>query len=338
MFRRVLAAVVLVVVAAALLVLAWPQLFGLQRAFGIAHVVSFRAGAALIAVALILVLTLLALLSRTVRRFASSLALLLLVFALVNTAVLGTRGFGDTSFETPNDSSVTVLSWNTLGDEPGAEAVAKLALDSGADVLTLPETTEEFAFAVAAIMKDAGRPMWLKTAAFDQISKSRSTSVLWSADLGEYTMDESIGSTSTLPSLVMQPDDGSGPVIIAVHGVAPLPVEFENWRADLAWLGEQCSGDNVIMGGDFNATLDHMSGLESTGSTTLGECADAGLASGNGAVGTWPTNLPPLLGSPIDHVMATENWRVAGMRIVQDLDGAGSDHRPVVTTYTPANG
>jgi len=335
MFRRVLAAVVLVAVAATLLVLAWPQLFGLQRAFGIAHVISFRAGAALIAVGLIVILTLLGLLSRTVRRFASSLALLLLVFALVNAAVLGTRGFGDTSFETPNDSSLTVLSWNTLGDEPGAAAVAKLALDSGADVLTLPESTKEFSFEVAAIMKDAGRPMWLETAAFDQISKSRSTSVLWSADLGEYSIDETVGATSVLPSLVMRPDDGDGPVIIAVHAVAPLPVEFENWRADLAWLGDQCSGDNVIMAGDFNATLDHMAGIQHDQNAALGACADAALATDNAAVGTWPTAIPALVGAPIDHIMATPNWTVTGMRVIESHDGFGSDHRPVLAQLSP---
>jgi len=79
-----------------------------------------------------------------------------------------------------------------------------------------------------------------------------------------------------------------------------------------------------------------MSGLASSADTTLGACADAGLASGNGAVGTWPTTLPALAGSPIDHVMATVNWRVTGMRVVQDLDTGGSDHRPVVVQLDPA--
>lgn len=337
MFRRVLAAAVVVVVAAILFVLAWPQFFGLQRAFGVAHVVSFRAGAAVIAVGLILLLVIVALLSRHVRRFAATLGLLLLVFALVNTAVLATRGFGDTSFETAGDSTITVVSWNTLGDAPGVDAVATLALDQGADILTLPETTEDFALDVAAQMKAAGRPMWVQTIAFDQISKARSTSVLWSADLGQYTVDESVGQTETLPTIVLRPDDGSGPTIMAVHAVAPVPGEFANWNSDLAWLRDTCVGDNVIMAGDFNETLDHMSGLSSSASTTLGDCADAALASGNAAVGTWPTTIPPLLSSPIDHIMATENWKVTGMRVVQDLDGAGSDHRPIVAQYAPAD-
>ncbi|MCU1544833.1 MAG: conserved rane protein with hydrolase [Microbacteriaceae bacterium] len=336
MFRRILASVVLVVVAGILLVLAWPQLFGLHRTFGVAHVVSLRAAAAIIGVALILVLLLVVLIGRAVRRFAASLAVLVLVFVLVNAAVLSTRGFGDTALETAAESDLTVLSWNTLGDEPGADVVAKLAIDAGADIVTLPETTEGMAFAIAALMKAAGRPMWLKTTHFDEISKSRSTSVLWSSDLGAYSIDETLGSTSTLPSVIMRPDDGDGPVIVAVHAVAPITAEFDNWRADLDWLAGVCVGGNTIMAGDFNATLDHMTRLGNAEGTAIGDCNDAALATGNGAVGTWPTTVPALVGSPIDHVMATANWRVTGMRVVQSVDGAGSDHRPIIARLQPA--
>jgi endonuclease/exonuclease/phosphatase (EEP) superfamily protein YafD len=337
MFRRVLAAVLLVAVAGILLALAWPQLVGLQRAYGVAHVVSFRGGALAIAAALIVVLTLVALLSRALRRFVASLAVLLLAFALVNAAVLSTRGFGDTAFETPGESTVTVLSWNTLGDATGADAIADLALESGADIVTLPETTRGLALDVAALMKANGRPMYVNTIAFDEISKSRSTSVLYTPDLGEYTEDDTVGNTSTLPTVVMRPDDGTGPTIIAVHAVAPLVVELDNWRSDLDWLSTVCAGDNTIMAGDFNATLDHMTGLQTAAGASLGTCVDAGSVSDNAAVGTWPTTIPALAGAPIDHVMATPNWQVSGMRVVQNEDGAGSDHRPVIVQYKPAS-
>ena len=337
MFRRVLAAAAVVVVALILFVLAWPQFFGLQRSFGVAHVVSLRAVAAVIAVALIVALTLVALLFRAARRFFATLAVLLVAFALVNAAVLSTRGFGSPAFETASESTLTVLSWNTLGDVPGAETVGALALENDADIVTLPETTNEFALQVAAVMKAEGRPMWVQTTYFDQISKSRSTSVLTSADLGTYTVDDTVGQTATLPTVVLRPDNGSGPTIIAVHAVAPIPGEFHNWQADLAWLADTCVGENVIVAGDFNATLDHMSGLGSGGPSALGNCVDAAATTGNAAVGTWPTTLPALLGSPIDHVMATDNWRATGMRVVQDQDGAGSDHRPIIAQLAPAN-
>lgn len=335
MFSRILAAILLVAVAVALLVAAWPQLFGLQRTFVIAQVVAFRGSAIAVAVIGILVLMLLALLGRTFRRLGSSLALLLLVFALVSTAVLATRGFGNNSFSTKGRSDITVVSWNTLGDAPGAPAIAKLALDSKADIVTLPETTQATALAVAAIMKAAGRPMWEHTTAFDQISKARSTSVLWSAGLGTYHVDDAAGSTSTLPTIVLSPDDGTGPVIVATHPVAPISTEMRNWNADLRWLGTVCKSKNVIVSGDFNSTLDHLAGLGADSSHTIGTCADAALASGNAAVGTWPTGVPALFGAPIDHVMVTDNWRVTGMRVVQSLDAAGSDHRPIVVQLEP---
>ncbi|MET4780967.1 endonuclease/exonuclease/phosphatase family protein [Glaciihabitans sp. UYNi722] len=335
MFSRLLAAILLIVVAAALLVAAWPQLFGLQRTFVVAQLVSFRGSAVAIAVIGMIVLVLLAMLSRAFRRLGSSLALLLLVFAMVSTAVLATRGFGDTAFSTKGKSDITVLSWNTLGDAPGAEVIAKLALDSSADIVTMPETTKETALAVAAIMKASGRPMWEHTVAFDQISKARSTSVLTSVDLGTYHPLETAGSTTTLPTVVLAPDDGNGPLIVAAHPVAPIPSEMRNWNADLKWLSKVCESKNVIVAGDFNSTLDHLAGFGADATHTLGNCADAALSSGNAAVGTWPTTIPALFGAPIDHVMVTDNWRVTGMRVVQDLDTAGSDHRPIVVQLEP---
>ena len=41
MFRRILTAAITLALAAFLLVIGWPQLFGLQRAPGVAHAVSF---------------------------------------------------------------------------------------------------------------------------------------------------------------------------------------------------------------------------------------------------------------------------------------------------------
>ena len=334
MIRRVLAAAVLLICAAILIALAWPQLLGLQRQFGIAHVVSFRAGAAAIGIALIALCLLLSAAGRRIRRFMLSACALLLVFVLINAAVLSTRGFGDVDVAAAAEGDVTVLSWNTLGDATGAEAVAELALSAGADVVTLPETTLELGMQIAALMKQGGSPMWVHTTAFDQVSKARSTTVLTGVQLGTYVKDESVGNSSVLPTVVLRPESGSGPVIVGVHAVAPLPAEMANWRADLEWLGSVCSGENTIMGGDFNATLDHMSGLGEGAGTALGSCVDAAQQSGNGAVGTWPTRLPALVGSPIDHVMATPDWAVAGMRVVQDRDDSGSDHRPVIARLT----
>ena len=335
MFRRLLAAALVLLVAGALLVIAWPQLFGLQHASFIAQAVSLRGLAAGVALVCAIVLTLLAMLSRTARRFASSLVVLLLVFVGVSAVVLATRGFGTPDTGTPGGPGLTVLSWNTLGHATSPTEVSRLALEAGADIVALPETARQSADAVAALMEAAGHPMSVRTVAFDQIVNAHSTSLLISVDLGRYSIANG-PSTSVLPTVVATPDDGAGPTIIAVHAVAPIPGQMNNWRRDLAWLATACAGDNVIMAGDFNATIDHMSRLGSKPDQTLGECTDAALQAHTAALGTWPTFLPARLGAPIDHIMATPRWRVAGMRVVEDRDQAGSDHRPIVVRLRPA--
>lgn len=366
LFRGILALATLAV----LTVLAWPQFFDLQSTRVIAHAVSLRGLAVVVAVALLAVLAIPLLLVRSLRGITAVLMVFLLLFGAVNTGILLHRGIGGTATDAAaaagsaagaaasadTAASITVLSWNTLGDAPGAQSIAALALAEDADVITLPETTEETGVLIAEAMRAAGRPMWVHTVSFDLISKARSTTLLISPELGDYTVTSSAGSgppgnTNVLPTVVAKPVDGDGPTIVAVHAVAPIQFEMSNWRSDLDWLAEQCDATDsgtagVIMAGDFNATLDHFAGRESTGgsdtsstngagtSAVLGDCADAAASAGTAAVGTWPTWAPPLLGSPIDHVLATADWRVLSMRVIDSEDDAGSDHRPVVATLT----
>ena len=70
----------------------------------------------------------------------------------------------------------------------------------------------------------------------------------------------------------------------------------------------------------------------------LGRCHDAAIATGAGAVGTWSTDWPALLGTPIDHVLATDAWTATGSVVVTSLDDSGSDHRPLVVQLEPAAG
>ncbi|WP_213813842.1 endonuclease/exonuclease/phosphatase family protein [Glaciihabitans sp. dw_435] len=330
MIRRVLTAVILVVVAVILLVIAWPQLFHAEWLPLIVQVVSLRAVCVAIAIALLVLLAVVAAVFRRSRRFVSSVAILIVVFCVISLAVLSTRGFGGETFAAKTPTDLTVVSWNTLGDAPGAGAIATLALAEKADIITLPETSRAMGVEVATLMGKGGRPMWAYTNSFDEISKSRSTTLLISAALGTYTVQEDRGNTSVLPTVIATPDSGAGPTIIAVHPVAPQLAELSHWRSDLTWLASQCDGANTIMAGDFNSTVDHYGRLTSGAGKNFGQCADGAVAMKSAAIGTWPTKLPPLLGTPIDHVMATKNWTFTGMRVVQNLDDSGSDHRPIV--------
>jgi endonuclease/exonuclease/phosphatase (EEP) superfamily protein YafD len=334
MIRRVVAVVLLLAVAAALLIAVWPEAFGLQAAPIVAQVVSLRGLDIGIAVALIVVVGLLALAWRRARRFFGAIVVLLVVFCLASAAILGSRGLGGPN-ATKASSDITVLSWNTKGGAPGSIAVAKLAIAEHADVITLPETTQPFGIAVADLMKAAGKPMWVLSAAHGYIYQSHATTLLVSASLGRYTVDTHVGDTSVLSSVVAKPDDGAGPTIIAVHAVSPKPEEMRNWRSDLSYLSKLCAGPNVIMGGDFNSTLDHLHALATKPGADFGECSDAGLASHGAAVGTWPTNLPQLLGAQIDHVMYGSAWKTVSMHVIGTEDRAGSDHRPIVATLAP---
>ena len=344
-------AVVVLATLAFLTVLAWPAIAGLQNAWVVAHAVSFRGLAVAVAIALLALLAIVLLLVRRLRATTALLMVLLVAFGAVNTGILLHRGLGSAApvaavAAEPADAAITVLSWNTLGDAPGAGAIADLAIAEEADVLTLPETTEETGVLIAEAMRAAGRPMWVHTVSFDLISKARSTTLLISPDLGDYTVTSAEGSgppgnTNVLPTVIAAPADGAGPTIIAVHAVAPIRWEMANWRSDLDWLAAQCTGeatgaDGVIMAGDFNATIDHFAGRGTSDGTVLGDCRDAAAVAGSGGVGTWPAWAPGLLGAPIDHVLATPDWQVERMSVIGTEDTAGSDHRPVVATLSPA--
>jgi endonuclease/exonuclease/phosphatase (EEP) superfamily protein YafD len=337
MIRKVLATVLVVIAAAILLIAVWPQTLGLQSAPVIAQVVSLRGLDIAIAIALIVLLGLVGALWRGGRRFLGSLIALLLVFCLVSIAILGSRGFGGSTVGVKAPSDVTVLAWNTEGGKPGPAAIAKLALAEHADVIALPETTHATGLAVAQILKSAGRPMWVYWAAHGNIYQSHATTLLISSALGRYTVDTTDGDTSVLSSIIAKPDNGTGPTIVAVHAVSPKPDEMRNWRADLAFLARTCAGQNLIMAGDFNSTLDELNSLSTKSGADFGECSDAGAQQHAGAIGSWPTSIPALLGAQIDHVFFTSAWKTVAMRVIQTEDAAGSDHRPVVATLAPAS-
>ena len=337
MTRKVLAALLVAVAAAILLVAAWPELLGLQSAPVIAQVVALRGVDIAIALAIAVVFGLLAIPWRGGRRFLGTLIGLLLVFVLVSVAILGVRGFGGGTVSAKGAREITVLSWNTEGGKPGPAAIAELALSEHADIVALPETTSITGAAVERIMAAAGRPMWVYWAAHGNIYESHATTLLISASLGKYTVDTSDGDTSVLSSIIARPNSGSGPTIVAVHAVSPKPDEMRNWRADLGFLARQCTGANLIMAGDFNSTTDELASLSSKSGADFGQCSDAGLAAHAAAIGSWPTSVPALLGAQIDHVMYTSAWKVAAMTVIQTEDSAGSDHRPIVATLTPAS-
>ncbi len=336
---RLLGIFTTVVCAIAAAVLTWPAFFKLERTFPIAQIVSFR-GLLAAAFAVIVVVMLLLAIARPLRAFALSVVVVCLIAAVANVAVLSARGFGTETLPAKGEDSIRVLTWNTAGQATSPDTIAQLAVAMDADIVALPETTIETGVRVAIAMRDLGHPMWAHHAQDPSTEwDAGSTSLLISPDLGDYSVIESsedgTSNTSVVPSAVAMPISGDGPIVVAAHAVAPRQSYMQDWRTDLQWLADQCADDNVIMAGDFNATIDHMSNLGVDGGN-LGRCRDAAAETGNGAVGTWSTDLPALTGAPIDHVMASGSWKATGSLVLRSLDGSGSDHRPLVVQLEPA--
>jgi len=325
---------VLFAIAAA--VLTWPQFFRVERMYPVAQIVSMR-GVLVLALAAILLLALLLALARPLRGFAASLAIVSLLAGGANAAILVVRGTGTDSLPEPTETSVRVMTWNTAGSATDPDLIARTAVAMDADIVALPETTQENGEAVAIAMRELDHRMWVHNARYPGWD-ARSTTILISPELGDYSVIESSedgsSNTSTVPSAVAMPVNGDGPIVVAVHVVAPRQEYMDDWRDDLQWVADQCADDNVIMAGDFNATIDHMAGY-GTGGGTLGRCTDAAAATGNGAVGTWSSAVPSLLGTPIDHVMTSSGWRATGSVVITSLDDSGSDHRPLVVQLEP---
>ncbi len=330
---------VLLAIGAALVT--FPAFFRVNQYFPVVQVASFRSFLVAGFAALLVVFLFFAL-SRKLRVGALSMALVCLAAGATNAAIVVDRGTGTSELPAATDTSIRVMTWNTAGsDATDAEQIAQTAIAMGADIVALPETTITTGHDVAVEMRELGRPMWAHHVEFGENSwDARSTTILISPELGDYSVIESstdgTSNTGTLPSAVAMPVTGDGPIVVAVHAVAPRPLYMSAWRDDLRWLADQCGDANVIMAGDFNATIDHMGSL-GVDDGVLGRCRDAARDSGNGAVGTWPTKLPALAGAPIDHIMYSDHWKVTGSIVLRSLDRSGSDHRPLVAQFEPVD-
>src|SRR5690606_11887723 len=110
-------------------------------------------------------------------------------------------------------------------------------------------TTLASADEIAEAMSVGGQTMQVFVLATDPSLSTRSTVLLVSRSLGEYAIDETLGSTPRLPSVVARPVAGDGPTLIAAHPVPPLLGYLDAWEPGLAWLAQRCRADDVIIAG-----------------------------------------------------------------------------------------
>lgn len=228
----------------------------------------------------------------------------------------------------PGNGEITVLTYNTLGGRTTPEDLRDV-MAAGVDIAVLPETTQEQAAELVALLNADGADFVEHTVADDELAAS-STAVLVERTLGEYVPVEGPG-TITAGSVRLEPANGQGPVVVGTHVSAPVAAQTEEWRADLDVVTELCRTrmpDGLILAGDLNATLDHAPLAD------LGGCASASLEGEVAGIATWPTRTPELLGSAIDHVLYdADAYEVVATVVVE---AGGSDHRGVLTRLRPA--
>nr|KEP23636.1 hypothetical protein DA06_06435 [Georgenia sp. SUBG003] len=223
-----------------------------------------------------------------------------------------------------------MLTYNTLEGRTTADDVAALADETGADVLVLNETSQLQAQQVATYLNADGEAfqVFAATAEEEGAAEEPTTALLVAGSMGEYV--QTSGPATYHGTVRAEPASGVGPVLVGVHALAPVREQRELWLRDLNEIVAPCGDrgpDGLIMAGDFNATLDHAPMQD------LGRCADAAVEAGVGGIATWPSRLPALLGSTIDHVLVDAARYDVTAALVAER--GRSDHRGVVARLEP---
>jgi endonuclease/exonuclease/phosphatase (EEP) superfamily protein YafD len=225
----------------------------------------------------------------------------------------------------PDTVRVRVMTINMyLGQADALAIVREAAVD--ADVLFVQELTPDAVRALAA----AGIDNTLPNHALDPRNEA--------AGVGIYTRypmtssDRMTGYEMAMVSARLRIEGTrADTTVAAAHFAAPWPQRVDGWRGDLerfpstlADFAAQARGSSVVVGGDFNATVD-MSPFR--GLLTNGY-RDATEQAGAGRQFTYPGNrrIPPFMG--IDHVLTRNGTAVSA----HTVSIAGSDHRALLAT------
>lgn len=194
-----------------------------------------------------------------------------------------------------------------------------------ADVIMLQEFTEEAQKALSAAGIDTAFPYQ----ALDPREASAGVAVY---SRFPTTADEKVGGSRTsLFGMRIRVDGAAQDVrVIAAHFTAPWPQPIDDWKAriakfpgTLAKLSAEAGAGAVIVGGDFNSTIDMRPFRRVLGN---GGFRDAAEQAGAGRVFTYPSNrrFPPLIG--IDHILT----RNATAWSLTNVDIARTDHRALI--------
>lgn len=247
----------------------------------------------------------------------------LLLAASAHGVIAARRGWTRPGSTDPAD--LVVVSLNTLDGAAAPDQIAAVVraelTTSDAVMVALPETPEPLARRCAELLAGDGHRVQVFCTTADPDNPLSTTSLLISERLGGYR--QVAAPSMLLGAVLVEPTDGPGPTLAAVHPGAPMPgVGFPKWRSDVtAAVAISREHQFSVVAGDFNTTVDHamMRHLEPS--------VDAATVAGRGGEGTWPAHFPAPLAAPIDHVLLNGPMTVLGSRT---LRVGRSDHRAVI--------
>ena len=230
-------------------------------------------------------------------------------------------------------AELKVMSLNAWKGQADAAEVVRLVRENGVGLLAVQELSPDLEKRLDAEGLGALLP--------HRISRSRDGAgggaVYSSRPI--IPVDSVDGSAFHMPTVQLELDAGGrqAPLTVTnVHTKAPVWGRASQWRSELAALGRLAARPgNMLLLGDFNATLDHsefrqiLQGPDGTGPG--GPRVDAGAAALARLVPTWPMDGPPLPGVVIDHIVTGPQVRSRGYSV---FPVAGSDHAAVLATLS----
>ena len=222
----------------------------------------------------------------------------------------------------PGTRALSVLCANVWQGRADPAALAALIVAEQPDVVVLPEAGDRFRKRLLDGLD--GYRAWscapyrtgVEAAGADD---GPCLTVLTAAALGE--VDVAPASADTRSGWVVVSGGGLGAVrVLGVHPAVLLPASTPDWQRELAllrpWLADPSRPTVVV--GDLNATLEH---------APLQRALGSARPVTRRAAATWPSWWRRAVGVTIDHVLVAG---AVGVRSVEVLDLAGSDHRAVL--------
>jgi endonuclease/exonuclease/phosphatase family metal-dependent hydrolase len=230
-------------------------------------------------------------------------------------------------------AELKVMSLNAWKGQADAAEVVRLVRENGVGLLAVQELSPDLEKRLDAEGLGALLP--------HRISRSRDGAgggaVYSSRPI--IPVDSVDGSAFHMPTVQLELDAGGrqAPLTVTnVHTKAPVWGRASQWRSELAALGRLAARPgNMLLLGDFNATLDHAEFRQMLQGQDRnrpgGPLVDAGAAALARLVPTWPMAGPPLPGVVIDHIVTGPQVHSSGYAV---LPVAGSDHAALLATLS----